>query len=112
MPRTIFASALLAATCLGAAPASAQQQDPASLAAEIAAMRAKIESLEAKVQQLEGAQQRVAVAAPAPSASAAAAAKPNEAKSEFSLKLRGRLQYDAGHVSSPAGVADRGLGFS
>jgi outer membrane murein-binding lipoprotein Lpp len=69
MHRTMFISALLSASCLGASPASAQQQDAAALAAEIAAMRAKIDSLEAKVKQLEGAQEKKLRSLPAGSPS-------------------------------------------
>jgi phosphate-selective porin OprO/OprP len=117
MLRTCLVSFLVSTSCLAAAPAFAQQQDAAALAAELAAMRAKIESLEAKVRELQAAQQPKMVAAPASPAVTApapekAAPAPKEEESGFSLKVAGRLQYDVGHVGRPAGVADRGLGFS
>jgi phosphate-selective porin OprO/OprP len=37
---------------------------------------------------------------------------PEEKKSGPSFKPFGRLQYDVGHVGSPRGVADNGLGFA
>jgi phosphate-selective porin OprO and OprP len=108
MPKTIFAAALLVGACLHAAPAFAQPQDAGALAAELAAMRAKIESLEAKVKELEGAQQKSAAAIP----SWKGAPQLEDKRSGWSFKPIGRLQYDVGHVGSPPGVNDRGLGFA
>ena len=108
-----FAAALLA-TAL-AAPAHAQDKADA-IAAELAAMRARIAELESQVAALKA--QPAPVAAPAATTAAAAAAppvtagaKPKESGSP-SIKLFGRLQYDAAHVGRPAGLDDRGLGFS
>jgi phosphate-selective porin OprO/OprP len=115
MRRTMFISALLSASCLGASPASAQQQDAAALAAEIAAMRAKIDSLEAKVKQLEDAQEKRAAVAPsgvAVASIAKAAPRSEDNKASPTFVPFGRLQYDVGHVGSPAGVSDRGLGLA
>ena len=102
MRKTLMVTALLAATALTATPALAQ--DEAALAAEVAAMRAKIESLEAKVVELETAK------APAKPTWKGAPLFEDKA-SGWSFKPRGRIQYDAGYVESPEGVADRGLGF-
>ncbi|HEX8579460.1 MAG TPA: porin, partial [Allosphingosinicella sp.] len=101
-----------------AAPAFAQDRSDA-LAAELAAMRARIAQLEAEVATMKATS---AVPAPAPVAVAAAAAAaappaaaPVPAKKESSsptIKVFGRLQFDAGYVSRPDGLGDRGLGFS
>lgn len=108
MPKTIFAAACFSAACFHAAPVLAQQQDAGALAAELGAMRAKIESLEAKVKELEGRQQKTAAAVP----SWKGAPHLEDEKSGWSFKPIGRLQYDVGHVGSPAGLNDRGLGFA
>ena len=122
MTRTAFAAALLAATAL-AAPASAQ----ADTASEIAAMRAEIAALQAKVEALEAAAASasrpstpapvpVPVPVPAPAAQASMpawrGAPTFTSEGGWSFKPRGRIQYDAGWVGRPDGVADRGLGFS
>lgn len=128
---------LLAATALaGAVPAQAQSQE--EVAAELRAMRAQIDALQARVAELEAErataaaqaaapQPQLAVAqaqpAPAPQPSAAPAqehgfdvhfrgAPTITAPGGWSFKPRGRLQYDAGYVSSPPGISDPGLGFS
>ncbi|HEY7811395.1 MAG TPA: porin [Allosphingosinicella sp.] len=111
-----FTAALLASALT--APAFAQDRSDA-LAAELAAMRARIAQLEAEVATMKATS---AVPAPAPVAVAAAAAAaappaaaPVPAKKESSsptIKLFGRLQFDAGYVSRSEGLGDRGLGFS
>ena len=107
MVRT-FAAALLAATALTiAAPAHAQDSDAAALAAELGAMRAKIESLEAKVKELED-----AAAQPAAAPSWKGAPLLEDEDGGWSFKPFGRLQYDVGHVGSPDGIDNNGLGFS
>lgn len=121
----IIAAALLAGTALAAAPAHAQAQP--DLAAEVAALRAEVEALRARVAQAEAAQGAAPVTIQAPAAPAESAqvkADAPEASIRFSgapritapggwsFKPRGRLQYDAGWVESPAGVTDRGLGFA
>jgi phosphate-selective porin OprO/OprP len=132
-----LAALLLAGSALAAAaPASAQQQSD-DVAAELAALRERVQQLEARLAAQE-AQPRTAdptpAAAPSPAAAAAparsAAPAPAPAATQraadngtvfrgapefrsggFSFKPRGRLQYDFGTVSSPRGIADRGLGF-
>jgi phosphate-selective porin OprO/OprP len=99
-----FTAGLLA-TAL-AAPAYAQDRTE-TLAAELAAMRARISELETEVAGLKA----KPAPAEAPVVAAAAPAKESSAAGP-SIKLFGRLQYDAGYVGRPDGVADRGLGFS
>lgn len=93
--------------------------------AEAAALRERVAKLEARLAELE---QRLAdqptptVAATAPVAppqSAPAAApkiewkgSPRIAEGDHSFKVKGRIQADANYVSTPGGLADRGLGFS
>jgi len=107
MRKSIFPAALLSATALAAAPASAQD-NAGALAAEIAAMRAKIESLEAKVKELESNTKKNAAAVP----SWKGAPQFEDKAKGWSFKPRGRIQYDVGHVGRPEGINDRGLGFS
>lgn len=125
MIRTL-AAALLSTTILAAAaPAYAGESEAA--AAEISAMRAEIERLTARLEAVEerAARAEAATQAAAPGAAAApavAAAPPGpeirfsgapqiRAPGGWSFKPRGRLQYDAGTVGRPDGVADRSLGF-
>lgn len=117
------AALLLAATMLSEAPAFAQDSD---LAAEIAALRAQLGALEARLADIEQApggtgQPPLAAAAPdpAPAATAEAAPAPSwrgapqfSAPGGGSFKPRGRIQYDAGHVSRLDGIVDPGLGFA
>jgi phosphate-selective porin OprO/OprP len=104
-------------------------------AAEAAAMRAQIAALKAQVDQLEarlnGAGAAPPAAAPAASAAAspvavaaAAAPKAEQASSigwkggpvftrgDASFHVKGRIQYDAGVLMTPAGVDDRAKGYS
>src|SRR5688500_14858047 len=130
-----FSVSLLAASALaGVAPAQAQDGGQADVIAELRALRAQVEALQARVVELEGAQ---AAAAQAPqvqlatmataqpqAAQAAQAAQPAQPEIRFrgaptitapggwSFKPRGRLQYDVGWVSSPAGISNPGLGFA
>jgi phosphate-selective porin OprO/OprP len=123
MTGRITAFALLSATILASAtPALAQSQG--DLAAELAAMRERIQQLEARLAEREAAAAAAPAPAPAAPAQPAAAASPAPASpswrgapqftgpSGWSFKPRGRIQYDAGSVSSPDGIEDRGLGFS
>jgi phosphate-selective porin OprO and OprP len=116
---------LLAATMLaGAAPAHAE--DAATLATELATLRAEVATLRARVGELEGARTAASFTPQQPASSPAPAGTPAEPESRvrfsgapritapggWSFKPRGRLQFDAGYVSSPNGIADPGLGFS
>ena len=90
---TLMAASMLA----GVAPAWAQA--PESTAAEIAAVRAQVETLEARLAALEGRETM-------------AGAPQVTAPGGWSFKPKGRLQFDAAHVSRPDGITDPGLGFS
>ena len=92
---------MLAGTAGLAMPAQAQQ---APDAADIAALRTQIQALEAKVREMEQTSKG--------SAPSWKGAPLFEDKKGWSLKPRGRLQYDVASVGSPEGVSDRGLGFS
>jgi phosphate-selective porin OprO/OprP len=102
--RSTLAAALLATT----APAYAAEPTAADIAAELAAMRTKIAELEAQVASLQAKS-----AAPAAPAAAPEAPKPASGSGGGGVTFKpfGRIQYDVGHVSSPPGVTDRGLGF-
>ena len=71
-------------------------------------MREKIESLEAKVAALEGNAKKSAATVP----SWKGAPQLEDKEEGWSFKPFGRLQYDVGHVGSPDGVSNSGLGFS
>jgi phosphate-selective porin OprO and OprP len=120
MTRKLWTAALLSASALaGAVPAHAQSGD---VAVEIQALRAQVQALEARLAEMEG-------RAIAPAAAAAPAAVPPPAAADqsairfsgapritapggWSFKPRGRVQLDAGFVSTPDGVVDPGLGFA
>lgn len=112
MSKVALIAALLATSI--AAPALAEAPVPADVAAEVAAMRAEIAALRAEVAELKAAR---SAPAPATEQGASPAAVPAPAQASASsgggvtFKPFGRLQYDAGWVESPRGVADRGLGF-
>ena len=90
--------------------------DAAALAAEVSALRAKLEAVEAKLAALEAAKSTEQPPAPQPKKEetkvAWRGAPQFSTESGWSFKPRGRLQFDAGHVSSPGGISDPGLGFS
>ncbi|MFN3517758.1 MAG: porin [Novosphingobium sp.] len=133
MKHGIFASALALAVAGGwAIPAAAQSAESLSVQQELAAMRAEMQRMSARIDQLEGelaAAQATAQAATTTAESAqtiAAAAQATAAKAPsiafkgspevkgdkgWTFKPRGRLQYDAGAVSSPAGTG-QGDGFT
>lgn len=126
-------SALAVAASTGwTMPAAAQDnaavaEELARMRAQMAAMASRIDSLESQLQVAKAEAQAATTAAGAATASAAAATeaakKPSETAiawkgapelttaSGWSFKPRGRLQIDAGTVSSPAGITDNGLGF-
>ena len=126
MTRRLFFAALLATSALSAAPAQAQD-----IAAEVAALRAEVEALRARLAELESARSAPPVAQvvlasqpsvqqpPAPPAPTPPPSSPSwrgapqfTGPGGWTFKPRGRIQYDAGFVGSPNGVADPGLGFS
>lgn len=124
MNRTLGHGAL-AGALLAATPAAAQSAP--DLASELAALRAQVDTLNARISEME----RTVAPAPAtavdpvppkppvPPVPAAPVAEIGfrgaprfTAPGGWSFKPRGRLQFDAGYVSSPEGIADRGLGFA
>ena len=122
----------LAAAAGWAAPA--QAQDAAAVQAELAQMRAhmqamaqRIDTLEAQLATAQSQAQAATLAATDAATSAAAAAEAAKAeppvsvawkgapeftsKDGWTFKPRGRLQVDAGTVSSPDGISDTATGF-
>jgi phosphate-selective porin OprO/OprP len=112
---------------LSTSPATAQ----AVSAEEAATMRAEIQTLKARLDALEGklnaGASATAVAtgtaptppappvAPAPSATGTRIewkGSPRFVEGDKSFRVKGRIQADAGYVSAPDGLADKGLGFS
>lgn len=109
MARTRLIAALLMTAA--AAPAWAEEGAvPAEIAAQLEAMRAEIASLKAQVAELQSARDAPR-AAPAAAAPAAASAS-SSAGGGVTFKPFGRIQYDVGHVGSPDGINDRGLGLA
>ena len=120
--RLAVSAATLAIAAGWAMPAAAQDSAPvaeelAQLRAQMAAMASRIDTLEAQLAD-EKAKADVTAAAPAESKKPAPETKVEwKGAPEFttaggwSFKPRGRLQVDAGTVSSPAGFADTGTGF-
>ncbi len=101
---------LIAALLAGSAAASAA---PASVDAnaEMSALRAEVEALQARLALVEAA--KPPQAQPEQPAEISFAGAPEiSAPGGWSFKPIGRLQYDAGRVSRPEGIADPGLGFS
>jgi phosphate-selective porin OprO and OprP len=113
MAKSAFLAILLATTF--ATPA-AGEPIPADVAADVAAMRAEIAALRAEVAELRAERNApqpapVAVASAAPAAAPAPAPASGSSGGGVTFKPFGRIQYDFGHVGSPRGVNDRGLGF-
>lgn len=135
MNRTLVAT-LLAASALAPATARAEQPTDAVIMARLEAMQAEIARLSAEVDRLKAEAESVpavppqpvavAQAMPAPVTAPTAAATPNpdsvkiafkggpefSTASGWSFKPRGRLQIDAGTVSTPDGITDASTGFS
>ena len=99
-------------------------EELAAMRAQIAAMASRIDTLEAQLAATRAETQAATAAAGAATASAASAtvAKPETqvawkgapeltTASGWSFKPRGRLQFDVGTVSSPAGISDASTGF-
>lgn len=123
--RLSLSAAALAVVSGWSAPAAAQD---AAVARELAAMRAQMSAMADRIDSLEAelASAKAAPPAPADATDAATApARPAAATdiawkgapevstaSGWSFKPRGRIQLDAGTVSSPAGVTDASTGFS
>lgn len=111
---------------VNAAPAQAQ----AISAEEAAALRTEIQTLKARLDALEGKlasststpaialatsgqpDPAPATAKPAPATKIEWKGAPRFVEGDKSFKVKGRIQADAGYVSAPGGLSDRGLGFS
>lgn len=115
---TVFSALALG---LSSSPVLAQAPAPTMSADEAAALRAEIATLRAQLLRMEQ-KLEAAVAAPQPvPAPAPPVAAPTEitwkGSPEFSnagrsFKAKGRIQADAGYVSRPDGLSDRGLGYA
>ncbi len=130
----------IAALCLAASPAQAQDATAQSTAEELAAMRAQLQALTQRIDQLEteletaeaqiAQQQSTTPTASAQTAAAQPVATPQvtaAARDEttitwkgapqidhpdgWSFKPRGRIQVDAGSISRPDGITDGSTGF-
>jgi phosphate-selective porin OprO/OprP len=131
--RHSLSAAALALAIGWTAPATAQDasvaEELAAMRAQMAAMSTRIDTLESQLAAAKAEAQAATVAANAATASAAsvtavAAAAPASGtqiawkgapeltgEGGWSFKPRGRMQFDAGTVSSPAGINDASLGF-
>ena len=132
--RPLLSLGALAVAAGWTAPASADDaavaQELAAMRAQMSAMASRIDTLEAQLAAAKSEAQAATVAASAATASAsaataAAAAKPAPSPVQvawkgapeisgeggWSFKPRGRIQLDAGTVSSPAGINDASTGF-
>lgn len=128
--RLTLSAAAVALAAGWAVPVSAQ--DAQTMAQELAAMRAqmnamasRIDTLEAQLAATKAEAQAASTAASAATASAASATSATQPNTQiawkgapeltgpggWSFKPRGRLQIDAGTVSSPTGIADASTGF-
>ncbi len=124
-------SAIALAAALGwAVPAAAEtSSETEALRAELAQMRQQMEAMADRIDVLEGeleaadakadaaGEAAMQASAQAEAASVAAAepapvAELSKDDGDWSFKPFGRLQVDAGTVSSPDGVSDAGLGFA
>ena len=120
----IFVPLLLASTALAARPALAEASSlPAESPAGVVTMSkadfdrimSRMDSMEAELTALKSAQSETAekvAAASAPSATISWKGAPVIEGNGWSFKPRGRLMYDVGHVSSPGGYENAGLGFA
>ncbi|MBO9375889.1 porin [Sphingomonas histidinilytica] len=119
----LAATASLIAMPLAAAPLSAEESQ--ALRDEVRALQARLAAIEARLGEAPSgsAPAVVPMATSAPSASSPAAASapataigwkgsPQFTSDDRSFKVKGRIQLDAGYVSKPRGIVDRGLGFS
>lgn len=126
--RPLFGSLLLAASAYSS-PAFAQAGEPADVARELAAMRAEMQRMAARIDTLEaelaeakadsaaaqdsaGKAVELAQAAESGTKIAWKGAPEFTAEGGWSFKPRGRLQIDAGTISSPDGIVDDGTGFA
>jgi len=92
-----------------AAPLSAEEAE--ALREEVRALRARLAAVEKKLGGQEAEPVRPAASAP-PITTFGWKGSPQFTSEDRSFKVKGRIQADMGYVSSPRGLADRGLGFS
>ena len=131
MIRKLSVPLLAASTLAGIAPAQAQDSQ-AELIAELRALRAEVQALRSRVDELESDQAAAAASSPQVQLATATSIQPQPSQPErepgpeirfrgaptitapggWSFKPRGRLQVDAGWVSSPRGIDNASLGFA
>lgn len=99
-------SAVGAAALLASAPAIAQTAPAAPDA------QTRIEQLEAQIKALQESVEALKTQVTSAAPTWKGAPQFVDKKNGWSFKPRGRLMYDFGHVSSPEGYANTGLGFS
>ena len=103
---SLVIAALAASTMLSSSPALAQAA-PAQADAQ-----ARIEQLEAQVKALQESIDALKTQVTAATPAWKGAPQLVDEGAGWSFKPRGRLMYDFGHVTSPEGVENTGLGFS
>ena len=103
--RGILLAVLAASTALSSTSAMAQT---GSATPET---QARIEQLETQVKALQESIDALKAQVTAPTVEWKGAPKLADKEEGWSFKPRGRLMYDFGHVSSPEGFEDQGLGF-
>ena len=127
MRMKLVARLAVACSLLALAPGMAQAQalsaeEAATLRAEVAALKAQLSAMESRLNnisaQTEANSTAIATApkpAPAPEPETTVkwkGAPELSTKSGWSFKVRGRMQFDAGHVDAPSSIDEDGLGFS
>ncbi|WP_241229832.1 OprO/OprP family phosphate-selective porin [Tsuneonella rigui] len=127
--RLIASAAAIALSAGWTAPAAAQDasamaQELAAMRAQMAAMASRIDTLEAQLAATKAETQATTAATSAATAAPASATAANTetqiawkgapeltTANGWTFKPRGRLQFDAGTVSSPTGISDASTGF-
>ncbi|MBB4640065.1 OprO/OprP family phosphate-selective porin [Rhizorhapis suberifaciens] len=101
------------AQALSAEEAASLRAEVQALKAQLGAMEARLNSIDAKTQENSTAIAAAPAPAPAPETTIKWKGAPElSTKSGWSFKVRGRMQFDAGHVDAPSSIDDDGLGFS
>jgi len=106
---TLAGAASLLPLPAAAAPLSADEAE--ALREEVRALRARLATIEAKLGEPPPPSEPAKAAAPAIT-TFGWKGSPQFSSGDRSFKVKGRIQFDAGYVSTPRGIADRGLGFS